>query len=93
MRVDGYSWVGLLTDEFEETVEFYTEVLGFELVSLDDAKYVANFRLPSGQQYDVYGPRNRIRHAKDRAMDGPVIGLVGPDARLYVIQGAVATAG
>ena len=75
MGVDGFSWIGLLTEEFDETVEFYTEVLGFELVSLDVAKYVAKFRLPSGQLYDVYGPRNRIRHAKYRAMDGPVIGL------------------
>ena len=75
MVVDGYRWVGLLTDEFDETVSFYVDVLGFTLESLDEAKYVARFSLPSGQEFEVYGPRNRIRHAKYRAMEGPVVGL------------------
>ena len=75
MIVDGYRWIGLLSDEFFETVEFYTDVLGFELVTLDEAKYVARFSLPSGQAFEVYGPRNRIRNAKYRAMEGPVVGL------------------
>ena len=75
MVVDGYGWIGLLTDEFDETVAFYTDVLGFELDSLDDVKYVARFSLPSGQRFEIYGPRNRIRHAKYRAMEGPVVGL------------------
>ena len=75
MVVDGYRWVGLLTDEFDETVAFYMDVLGFALESLDEAKFVARFSLPSGQEFEVYGPRNRIRHAKYRAMEGPVVGL------------------
>lgn len=75
MRVEGYRWIGLLADDFEGTVEFFSEVLGLELEDLDDEKVIAMFRFPSGQGFEVFGPNNRERYQKYRLMDGPVVGF------------------
>ena len=75
MRVEGYRWIGLLADDFEGTVEFFSGVLGLELEDLDEEKLIAMFRLPSGQGFEVFGPNNRERKHKYRLMDAPVVGL------------------
>lgn len=75
MRAEGCRWIGLLVDDFEGTVEFFSEVLGLELENLDEEKVVAMFRFPSGQGFEVFGPNNRQRKHKYRLMDGPVVGL------------------
>ncbi|MEE9298380.1 MAG: VOC family protein [Acidimicrobiia bacterium] len=79
MQVESYQWVGLLADDFEGTLRFFSQVLGFELEDKDDDKVVAMFRLPSGQQVEVFGPGNRDRKRKYRLMNGPVVGLQVPD--------------
>ncbi len=75
MRVTGFNWVGVLTDDFEETIHFFAEVLGLSLEYRDEAKDIIHFRLLSGQLLELYGPSNRQRKEKYRWFNGPVLGL------------------
>ena len=34
MRILGYSWVGIVTEDFESTLRFFTEKLGLSLTRL-----------------------------------------------------------
>ncbi len=75
MRVTEISWVGVLTEGFEETVHFFSEVLGLSLEHRDEAKAIVHFRFPSGQLLEVYGPSNRQRKEKYRWFNGPALGF------------------
>ena len=57
MRVLGYTWVGIATEDFEGTLHFFTEKLGLPLEWREDDTHFAGFRLPSGQLFEVFGPR------------------------------------
>jgi catechol 2,3-dioxygenase-like lactoylglutathione lyase family enzyme len=61
MRVTGIGWVGVLTDDYEETLHFFSEILGLSLEYRNEDKVHAHFRLPSGQLLEVFGPSNRQR--------------------------------
>lgn len=75
MRVTSFNWVGMLTEDFEETIHFFSEVLGLSLEYRDEAKIITHFRLPSGQLLEIYGPSNRQRKEKYQLFNGPVLGF------------------
>ena len=75
MRVTQLSWAGVLTEDFEDAVHFFSEVLGLLLEYRDEAKAIVHFRFPSGQLLEVYGPSNRQRKEKYRRFKGPVLGF------------------
>jgi catechol 2,3-dioxygenase-like lactoylglutathione lyase family enzyme len=58
MRVLGYSWVGIQTEDFEDTIRFFTEKLGLPLTYRAEDRELAYFRLPSGQLFEVFGPND-----------------------------------
>ena len=70
MRVSGFTWAGVRTQDFESTAEFFEEILGLPLTRRDDAQDLATFRMPSGQHFEVFGPRNNW----NEFMPCPVIG-------------------
>ena len=58
MDVKSYSWAGAPTDDFDGTMRFFEEVLGFRVVMRDDETDFGMFRLPSGQVFEVFGPKS-----------------------------------
>lgn len=53
MKVKGYAWAGLATDDFDRTFRFFTEVLGLPVeVKLDD---LAILTVGPGQQREIFG--------------------------------------
>ena len=75
MRVTQLSWAGVLTEDFEDAVHFFSEVLGLSLEYRDEAKAIVHFRFLSGQLLEVYGPSNRQRKEKYRWFNGPALGF------------------
>ena len=73
MRILGYSWVGIVTEDFEDTIRFFTENLGLPLTRRDDEAQFAHFRLPSGQLFEVFGPNNV--YAGVHPSTSPVVGF------------------
>jgi catechol 2,3-dioxygenase-like lactoylglutathione lyase family enzyme len=58
MNIGSYSWAGAPTDDFDETMRFFEEVLGFHVVVRDDETDFGMFRMPSGQVFEVFGPKS-----------------------------------
>ncbi len=54
MNVKGISWVGVKTPRFDEMVRFLEQVIGLR-VSVADSDF-RMFRLPDGDQFEVFGP-------------------------------------
>jgi predicted enzyme related to lactoylglutathione lyase len=57
VKVRGVVWVGTRTDAFEETVRFFSEVLGIDLERIN-----ADFawsRMPNSSQLEVFGSADR----------------------------------
>jgi catechol 2,3-dioxygenase-like lactoylglutathione lyase family enzyme len=53
VKVKGYAWAGLATDDFDRTFRFFTEVLGLPVeVKLDD---LAILTVGPGQQLEIFG--------------------------------------
>ncbi|HLO13573.1 MAG TPA: VOC family protein [Anaerolineales bacterium] len=75
MQVTGIGWAGVLSDDFEATLRFFSDVLGLSLVYQDETKELVHFRFPSGQLLEVYGPSNRHRKEKYQFFKGPVLGF------------------
>jgi catechol 2,3-dioxygenase-like lactoylglutathione lyase family enzyme len=74
MRVRSLAWMGVRTDRFLETVSFYRDVLGLEM--LKDEAGAAWFRLEDGTEVHVYGPDDSDH---DFFGTGPVVGLYVDD--------------
>jgi catechol 2,3-dioxygenase-like lactoylglutathione lyase family enzyme len=71
MRLLGYSWVGVRTEDFEATIRFLVESLGQPLAWRAEDCEIAHFRLPSGQLFEVFGPND----AGIQTTTSPVIGF------------------
>ncbi|HEY6048038.1 MAG TPA: VOC family protein [Sphingomicrobium sp.] len=53
MKVRGYAWAGIATDDFERTLRFFTDVMGLPVeVKLDD---LAILTVGPGQQLEIFG--------------------------------------
>ena len=57
MHISAYSWAGIRTADFAATVRFLAEVLGLPLTLRDDDSAIAMFCLPSGQLFEIFGPK------------------------------------
>lgn len=55
MKVKGYSWVGVGTDNFEETVSFFSIVMGLTVAIIDN-RGVAMLKVSDGQILEIFGP-------------------------------------
>ena len=58
MRIAGYSWVGIRTEDFESTITFLADILGLPLTWRAADGEIAHFRQPSGQLFEVFGPND-----------------------------------
>jgi catechol 2,3-dioxygenase-like lactoylglutathione lyase family enzyme len=67
VRVKGYAWVGLATDDLERTVEFFTTVLNLPVQFKHDD--VAMLTVGPGQQLEIFS-RN---HPGSKLTTSPVI--------------------
>ena len=54
MRVSGLVYVGIRTDAFEETVAFFRNVLGLDVVGLD--RDLAKGVMPDSSELEIFGP-------------------------------------
>lgn len=54
MNVKGIVWVGTATDRYEETVRFFSEVMGFDVFHQREG--VSVLRLAGGEWIEVFGP-------------------------------------
>ncbi len=79
MRILGYSWVGIVTEDFEGTIRFFTEKLGFPLTYRADNRELTYFRLPSGQLFEVFGPNDE--YADLHGNTCPVVAFEVEDVR------------
>ena len=67
MKVKGFAWAGLATEDFERSLRFFTEVLGLPVeVQTDD---VAILTVGPGQQLEIFGGD----HPGKRLTANPVI--------------------
>jgi catechol 2,3-dioxygenase-like lactoylglutathione lyase family enzyme len=72
--VRGLVWLGVRTEQFDQTVSLYRDVLGLRPFHEDAAS--VRFRLPNGTEIHVYGPAD-----VDHGFFGsaPVVGLLVDD--------------
>lgn len=60
MKVKGYSWVGVGTDNFHATVTFFSDVMSIRPVVIED-RGVAILEVSKGQLLEIFGPGARGR--------------------------------
>ena len=53
MKVKGFAWAGLATDDFERSLAFFTEVLGLPVETQGDE--IAILRVGPRQQLEIFG--------------------------------------
>ncbi len=75
MKVNKINWAGLMVEDFKAAVKFFTDVLNLNMENLYEDKQVAQFRLSSGQLFEVFGPKNRERKEKYRLFNGVSLGF------------------
>jgi catechol 2,3-dioxygenase-like lactoylglutathione lyase family enzyme len=74
MRVRGLAWLGLRTNQFDETVRFLRDVMGMEQIR--DEAQIAGFRLTGGSEMEVYRPEEEFHSF---FTTGPVVALLVDD--------------
>jgi catechol 2,3-dioxygenase-like lactoylglutathione lyase family enzyme len=57
MRVLGYTWAGVRTDNLESAAGFFADILGLSLVH--KGKDLIQFEMPSGQLFEVFASESR----------------------------------
>ena len=57
IKVKGFCWVGLGTDDYETSLRFFTEVLGLTIEDSGDQQ--AMLRVAPGQQLEIFGRDGR----------------------------------
>jgi predicted enzyme related to lactoylglutathione lyase len=55
VNVKGYSWLGVGTDQFSETLAFFSEVMGLSTVVVEE-RGVAILKVAEGQVLEIFGP-------------------------------------
>lgn len=60
MKVKGYSWVGVGTDNFGGTLSFFSKVMGLVPVVVEE-RGVAIIKVSDGQLLEVFGPGTQGR--------------------------------
>ena len=59
MKIHGISWAGAPTETFASTLDFFENVLGLHLARRMEKIDFAMFRLPSGQVFEIFGPKSK----------------------------------
>lgn len=54
MYIKGIAWAGTRTENFQETVDFFHDILNFKII--ESKKDLAVFQLPNGDIFEVVGP-------------------------------------
>jgi catechol 2,3-dioxygenase-like lactoylglutathione lyase family enzyme len=67
MNVVRLGWMGTKTQQFDRMNEFYRDVLGLDVLSIDDSS--GSFKLRDGTEVHVYGPKDEHHEFFG---DGPV---------------------
>ena len=75
MRVLGYTWAGVRTDDLNSSSRFFSDILGLRRVY--DGKGLVQFELPSGQLFEVFGSESRYYQFHNC----PVVGFQVEDVR------------
>ena len=57
IRVKGFSWVGVGTDDFAASLRFFTEVLGLEVETSGADQAI--LKVAPGQQLEIFGAESR----------------------------------
>ena len=57
MKVTRLGWMGAKTQQLDAMNEFYRDVMGLEVLSIDDS--CGRFKLQDGAEVHVYGPKDR----------------------------------
>ena len=57
MKVSGFSWVGVGTDDYARSMRFYRDVLGLDVWVEGDAQAI--LKTASGQQLEIFGKDRR----------------------------------
>lgn len=73
MRILGLHWVGTRTPHHDETVAFFTDVLGLP-VELAEPDFTV-LRVADGSSVEVFGPRSRY----NAHLTSPVVGFLVDD--------------
>ena len=58
MHVEGLTWLGLRTPQFEEMVTFFRDVMGMQPIR--DEPEIAGFQLIDGTQMELYRPEEEF---------------------------------
>jgi catechol 2,3-dioxygenase-like lactoylglutathione lyase family enzyme len=66
MNVKGIVWVGTATDRYDETVRFFSEVMGLDVFHQRESLSV--LRLPGGEWIEVFGPGDPHHAEFDRGL-------------------------
>ena len=70
MEVKGLGWLGIRTERFEETAQFFRDVMGLEVTRQE--RDVVGFGFPDGTEMEVWRPEYEF-HAFFGT--GPVVGF------------------
>jgi predicted enzyme related to lactoylglutathione lyase len=76
MRITGVSWVGVKTDHYSEMATFFRTVVELEVI-VERPDFTV-FRLPSGDQLEIFGPHGP-NPAEQFARNEVVAGLLVDD--------------
>ena len=68
MKVIRLGWMGTKTQQFDRMNEFYRDVLGLDVLSIDDSS--GRFKLQDGTEVHVYGPKDKHH---EFFSEGPVV--------------------
>jgi catechol 2,3-dioxygenase-like lactoylglutathione lyase family enzyme len=53
MKVKGFSWVGVATDDFDRSIRFFRDLLGLEVWVQGEEQAI--LKTPTGQQLEIFG--------------------------------------
>lgn len=75
MRVLGYTWAGVRTDNLKSAADFFADILGLSLIH--EGKDLIQFEMPSGQLFEVFASESRYYQLHTC----PVLGFQVEDVR------------
>jgi len=73
MKIDGIIYLGIKTDQFDETVRFYRDILQLKQDHFEPD--FATFLFPNGQKIEIYGPTDPHGENHTSFTTGPVPGF------------------
>ncbi len=91
MRVLGFSWVGVRTDQVEQTLHFFEDVMGLQAI-----QHKTDFHIlttPSGDALEIFGPRAELSEPEQFSRNPVVVALLVDDieAARQTVDGAGVT--